>query len=163
MERLRLYLCIFVRWSSYGIILIIRRWRKAKNPGSKPQEGFTGIFLKNHKKKIRMPGVADKQLVPAWGDIMTLLVTNMTRTQFTDITDVNMNCLWDGHLHLVILYDTFSASFCLLLSFDHAQKNIVLIDNSSLTVWSVLMGWPIYPNFSVHYVYFWAKIDFWYV
>ena len=61
---------------------------------------------------------------------MTLLVTNMTRTQFTDmyITDVNMNCLWDGHLHLVIIYDTF---FCLLLSFDHAQKNIVLIDNSN--------------------------------
>lgn len=75
-----------------------------------------------------MPGGADKQLVPAWGDIMTLLVTNMTRTQFTDITDVNMNCLWDGHLHLVIIYDTF---FCLLLSFDHAQKNIVLIDNSN--------------------------------
>jgi len=70
---------------------------------------------------------------------MTLRVTNMTRTQFTDITDVNMNCLWDG-LQLVILYDTFSASFCLLLSIDHAQKNIVLIDNSSLTVWSVLMG-----------------------
>lgn len=45
-----------------------------------------------------MPGGADKQLVPAWGEIMTLLVTNMTRTQFTDITDVNMNCLWNGHL-----------------------------------------------------------------
>ena len=58
-----------------------------------------------------MPGGADKQLVPAWGEIMTLLVTNMTRTQFTDITDVNMNCLWDGHLHLVIIYDTFSAFF----------------------------------------------------
>lgn len=79
-----------------------------------------------------MPGGADKQLVPAWDDIMTqLLITNMTRTQFTDITDVNMNCLWDGHLHLVIIYDTFSAFFCLLLSFDHAQKNIVLIDNSN--------------------------------
>ena len=62
---------------------------------------------------------------------MTLLVTNMTRTQFTDITDVNMNCLWDGHLHLVIIYNTFSAFFCLLFSFDHAQKNIVLIDNSN--------------------------------
>lgn len=84
------------------------------------------------KKKTQMPGGADKQLVPAWGDIMTqLLITNMTRTQFTDITDVNMNCLWDKHLHLVIIYDTFSASFCLLLSFDHAKKNIVLIDNSN--------------------------------
>ena len=62
---------------------------------------------------------------------MTLLITNMTRTQFTDITDVKMNCLWDGHLRLVILYDTFSASFRLLLSFDHAQNNTVLIDNSN--------------------------------
>ena len=58
---------------------------------------------------------------------MTLLVTNMTRIQICE------NCLWDG-LQLVILYDTFSASFCSLLSFDHAQKYIVLIDNGSLTV-----------------------------
>ena len=63
-----------------------------------------------------MPGGADKQLVPAQGDIMTLLVTNMTRTQFTDITDVNMNCLWNGHLHLVIIYDTFSAFFFVCFS-----------------------------------------------